>query len=78
LLSSDYSQIKNKGIFIASLVKIMAVYVKGPEPDRWHWSKNCKQYPQVAIRTRNTRPTSDLCDDCLDIEQKELQKTIAT
>ena len=56
----------------------MAIYVKGPEPDRWHWSKNCKQYPQVAIRTRISRPTSDLCDDCLDIERKELQKMAAT
>jgi len=78
LFSGYYAQIKNNGPFIALLGKIMAMYVKGPEPDRWHWSKNCKQYPQVAIRTRTTRPTSDLCDDCLDIERKQLQKTVAT
>ena len=49
-------------------------YVKGPEPDRWHWMKSCKQYPRVAIEKRIKRPTSDLCDECLDIEAKALRK----
>ena len=55
----------------------MEEYVKGPEPDRWHWMKTCKQYPRVALRVHHNRPTSDLCDDCLDLEKKELYK-IAT
>ncbi len=24
-------------------------YVKGPEPDRWHWQKDCKQYPRAVV-----------------------------
>ena len=56
----------------------MVEYVKGPEPDRWHWYKNCKQYPRVVMQTRNRRPSSDLCDECLDIERIELRKVTAT
>jgi len=52
----------------------MEEYVKGPEPDRWHWHKNCKQYPRVVIQRRNRRPSSDLCDECEDIERIELHK----
>jgi hypothetical protein len=48
-------------------------YVKGPDPDRWHWSKDCKQYPREAIQKRLRRPTSDLCDECLEIEAKQLR-----
>jgi hypothetical protein len=53
-------------------------YVKGPEPDRWHWQKDCKQYPRVIIRKRFSKPTSDLCDECLDLERLAIRKvTIA-
>src|SRR3990170_772227 len=48
----------------------MEEYVKGPSPDRWHWNKSCKQYPREAIQRRSTRPTSDLCDECQDIEKR--------
>jgi CBS domain-containing protein len=48
----------------------MEEYVKGPAPDRWHWNKNCTQYPREAIQRRSTRPNSDLCDECLDIEKR--------
>jgi len=48
----------------------MDEYVKGPAPDRWHWNKNCTQYPREAIQRRSTRPNSDLCDECLDIEKR--------
>ena len=53
-------------------------YVKGPEPDRWHWQKDCKQYPIAIVRKRFGRPSSDLCDECLDIEKKMLRKIAAT
>ena len=56
----------------------MTDYIKGPEPDRWHWYKNCKQYPLVIMQKRSFRPSSDLCDDCLDIERIELRKVAAT
>jgi hypothetical protein len=52
----------------------MEEYVKGPEPDRWHWMTDCTQYPRVAMQRRARRPTSDLCDECLDIEVKALRK----
>jgi hypothetical protein len=56
----------------------MDEYVKGVEPDRWHWYTNCRQYPRVVIERRTRRPTSDLCDECQDIEQKALRKIAAT
>ena len=49
----------------------MADYVKGEEPDRWHWCKNCTQYPLVIIRSRSNRPLSDLCDQCTAKEDKK-------
>ena len=55
----------------------MDEYIKGPEPDRWHWMKNCKQYPRIAIERRLKRPISDLCDECLDLERIELRKIVA-
>jgi len=48
----------------------MEEYVKGPAPDRWHWNKSCTQYPREAVQKRSTRPTSDLCDECLDKETR--------
>ena len=56
----------------------MDEYVKGAEPDRWHWNKNCKQYPRVVIQKRTNRPTHDLCDECLEIEKKNLRGIPAT
>ncbi len=54
----------------------MSEYVKGPAPDRWHWKRNCKQYPLKAIQKRSARPNSDLCDECLDIERRaQTQRT---
>ncbi|MCW4024019.1 MAG: hypothetical protein NWF01_03175 [Candidatus Bathyarchaeota archaeon] len=51
----------------------MEEYVKGPAPDRWHWYKECKQYPRAVIQRRSRRPNSDLCDECLEIEAKQLR-----
>ncbi len=55
----------------------MDEYVKGAEPDRWHWNKNCKHYPRVIMAKRTNRPTSDLCDDCLDLEKIAPHKAAA-
>ena len=49
----------------------MEEYVKGAEPDRWHWCKNCTQYPRVVIKKRAIRPNSDLCDQCAAREKKQ-------
>jgi hypothetical protein len=56
----------------------MEEYVKGAEPDRWHWCKNCKQYPRVVIQRHFRRPSSDLCDECMDIEKIALRKIAIT
>jgi hypothetical protein len=53
----------------------MVEYVKGSEPDRWHWCKNCAQYPRIIIKRRSVRPNSDLCDQC---EAKEDHKDCTT
>jgi|GEM_PF-5130898 len=55
----------------------MGEYVKGAEPDRWHWQKSCKMYPRVVLLKRLNRPHSDLCDVCLEIE-KAAEKVHAT
>ena len=52
----------------------MVEYVKGAEPDRWHWIKSCKMFPRVVMRRRFNRPSSDLCDECLDLELLELRR----
>jgi hypothetical protein len=49
----------------------MDMYVKGAEPDRWHWMADCKQYPSVVMQKRMIRPSSDLCDSCLMLERKQ-------
>ena len=51
----------------------MDEYVKGSAPDRWHWYKDCKQYPLVVIQRRSSRPSSDLCDQCMKIEEISLR-----
>ena len=73
------TQIRNIRIVIL-LMRTVRVdeYVKGAEPDRWHWYKSCIQYPRVIIQKRASRPTHDLCDDCLEIEKKMLRKIPAT
>lgn len=55
----------------------MEEYVKGAEPDRWHWIKGCKQYPRVVMRRRTIRPVSDLCDNCLELEMLKFRKVVA-
>ena len=52
-------------------------YVKGAAPDRWHWIKDCRQYPRVVIERRQRRPSSDLCDECQDLERISLRKMAA-
>jgi CBS domain-containing protein len=57
----------------------MEEYVKGPAPDRWHWNKSCKQYPREAIQRRSTRPNSDLCDECQDMEKRaQIHRDLST
>ncbi len=47
----------------------MVEYVRGALPDRWHWMIGCGQYPRVVLSRRSVRPSSDLCDSCLDLER---------
>jgi len=42
----------------------MVEYVKGSEVDKWHWCKNCTQYPSYIHQRRSVRPHSDLCNQC--------------
>jgi len=39
-------------------------YVRGSEFDRWHWCKNCTQYPMYIHEKTSTEPSSNLCDQC--------------
>jgi hypothetical protein len=42
----------------------MVEYVQGAPPDRWHWCKNCTEYPLQVYERRYRRPDHDLCDEC--------------
>jgi hypothetical protein len=60
---------KNNSYDISFMAINVSEYVQGAAPDRWHWCKNCKQYPRVIIKRRSMRPTSDLCDQCSKLEK---------
>ncbi len=71
------AQVRNMRSFIGYLGRIVVEYVKGAEPDRWHWLRECKQYPYVVMSRRSNRPSSDLCDECLDLERVALRQKAA-
>ena len=48
----------------------MIEYVQGAPPDRWHWNESCTLYPRVIIKRRSIRPSSDLCDECKNLEKR--------
>lgn len=39
-------------------------YIRGSEFDRWHWCKNCTQYPMYIYQETSIEPPSNLCDQC--------------
>ena len=42
----------------------MVEYVRGSQNDKWHWCKNCTQYPIYIYQKTSVKPFSDLCDQC--------------
>jgi len=42
----------------------MVEYVRGSENDKWHWCKNCSQYPMYIYQKTSVKPRSDLCEQC--------------
>ena len=42
----------------------MLEYVRGSKWDKWHWCKNCTQYPMYIYQKTSIKPPSDLCDQC--------------
>jgi hypothetical protein len=42
----------------------MVEYVRGSERDRWHWCKNCTQYPMRIYQKTYVEPPSGLCEQC--------------
>jgi len=42
----------------------MVEYVRGSQKDKWHWCKNCTQYPMYIYQKTSIEPSSDLCDQC--------------
>ena len=41
----------------------MVEYVRGSPSDRWHWCKNCTQYPMYVYQKTTVRPPN-VCDQC--------------
>jgi hypothetical protein len=42
----------------------MVEYVRGSQLDKWHWCKNCTQYPIYIYQAVSVEPSSDLCEQC--------------
>jgi hypothetical protein len=42
----------------------MVEYVRGSKIDKWHWCKNCTQYPMYIYQKTTIEPPSDLCEQC--------------
>jgi hypothetical protein len=42
----------------------MVDYVRGSKYDKWHWCKNCTQYPIYIYQKTSAEPYSDLCEQC--------------
>ena len=51
------------GIVFPGQIK-MVEYVRGSQLDKWHWCKNCSQYPMYIYQKASEVPLSDLCDQC--------------
>jgi hypothetical protein len=49
----------------------MVEYVKGSKSDKWHWCRNCTQYPMYVYLRRSDRPRSDLCGQCKALEDNK-------
>jgi hypothetical protein len=49
----------------------MVEYVRGSQNDKWHWCKNCTQYPMYIYQKTPVKPFSDLCDQCKIKEEDE-------
>ncbi len=33
--------------------------------DTWHWCRNCSNWPTSDYSERDTKPSGELCDECL-------------
>jgi hypothetical protein len=42
----------------------MVKYVRGSQYDKWHWCKNCTQYPMYIYQETPIKPPSDFCEQC--------------
>ena len=49
---------------INSEVMRMVEYVRGSKNDKWHWCKNCTQYPMFIYQKTPMEPPSDFCEQC--------------
>ena len=48
----------------------MVEYVRGSDLDKWHWCKNCTQYPIYIYQKISARPPN-LCEQCNAKEKNE-------
>ena len=42
----------------------IVIYVRGRGSKKWHWHRNCIDYPEIIEESRYSRPVSELCIDC--------------
>jgi len=49
----------------------MVEYVRGSEIDKWHWCKNCTQYPMYIYQKTSVKPPSDFCEQCKTLEDNK-------
>ena len=42
----------------------VTIYVQETGSDTWHWCMNCSKFPTSITKTRTTKPTENLCEEC--------------
>ena len=42
----------------------MVEYVRGSKMDKWHWCRNCTQYPMYVYQKTSIEPKTNLCEQC--------------
>lgn len=53
----------------------MATYRRKNGSDTWHWCRNCSNDPKSDYDERGSRPSYDLCNQCLGKERNNECRT---
>jgi hypothetical protein len=54
---------------------VMVEYIRGSENDRWHWCKNCTQYPMYIYQKTSVEPSSNTREENRDCKMQKVEIT---